>query len=521
MATKPTDPAAPNNGIQSISRRTFGAGLAGATALGLLGIPPAEAQTRKRGGTIRVAFVGSPVKLDPQVSIGAEEWAMLRGVYDSLVWTDETLSPKPELAVSWESTPDAMNWTFKLRKGVKFHHGRELDADDVVYTFNRILNPATASPARSVFSMVDRVEKVDPLTVRFVLKTPFAEFPQQVGGSFQAKIVPRDVADLNKSPTGTGPFKLTEFVPGDHTTLVRNDAYWRDGEPYLDSVRFVYLPEEAAHVAGMLSGDLDMAWWPSAEVLPIYQTNKDITISVAQSYGYQSIVMRVDTPPFDKPEVRRAFRLMCNRESLKKTAVGNLNVPVSNDHPVPPWSPMYIEQKPLGQDIELAKKLMSDAGYKDGLDIEMMAWTGRAGLVQAALGFQDMAKRANVRIRVNTVPADIFLSKYWMKHNFFVTNWNGRTTLYEMMALAHQSNSTWNESQWKPKGMDELIEQLRREQNEAKRKVVFADIQKMFIDDSPSIIAYHRPSVVAYRKNMRDFVPHPTGWLDFRRTWLA
>jgi peptide/nickel transport system substrate-binding protein len=102
-----------------------------------------------------------------------------------------------------------------------------------------------------------------------------------------------------------------------------------------------------------------------------------------------------------------------------------------------------------------------------------------------------------------------------------VTNWNGRTTLYEMMALAHQSNSTWNESQWKPKGMDELIEQLRREQNEAKRKAVFADIQKMFIDDSPSIIAYHRPSVVAYRKNMRDFVPHPTGWLDFRRTWLA
>src|ERR1700687_4844944 len=244
MATKPTDPAAPSNRIQSISRRTFGVGLAGATVLGLLGIPPVKAQTRKRGGTIRVAFVGSPVKLDPQVSIGAEEWGMLRGVYDSLVWTDETLSPKPELAVAWESTPDAMNWTFKLRKGVKFHHGRELDADDVVYAFNRILNPATASPARSVFSMVDRIEKVDPLTVRFVLKTPFAEFPQQVGGSFQAKIVPRDVADLNKNPTGTGPFKLTEFVPGDHTTLVRNDAFGREGEPYLDSVRFVYLPEE-------------------------------------------------------------------------------------------------------------------------------------------------------------------------------------------------------------------------------------------------------------------------------------
>ena len=521
MTTQPIDRVASIDDIQSISRRNFGAGLAGATALGLIGIPSAEAQTPKRGGTVRVAFVGSPVRLDPHIAAGSEEWAMLRSVYDSLVWTDHTLSPKPELAESWEASPDARVWTFKLRKGVKFHHGRELDADDVVYTFTRILNPATASPARSVFSMVDKIEKVDPLVVRFTLKSPYAEFAQLVGGSFQAKIAPRDVPDLNKNPTGTGPFKLTEFVPGDHVTLVRNDAYWKSGQPYLDGVRIVYLPEEAAHVAGMFSGDLDMTWWPSAEVIPIYETNKDITVSVAQSFGYQPIVMRVDQPPFDKPEVRRAFRLICNRESLKTTSVGNLKVPVSNDHPIPPFSPLYMEQKPLAQDIDTAKKLLADAGYKDGLDIEMMAWTGRAGLVQEALGFQDMAKKANVRIRVNTVPSDIFLSKYWLKHNFFVTNWNGRTTLYEMLALTYQSDATWNESQWKSKAMDDLIELVRREQDETKRKAVFAEIQKMFIADSPVIIAYHRPSVTAYRKHLRDFVPHPSGWLDFRTTWLA
>ena len=510
-----------NGRILPVTRRSFGKGLAGIAALGALGIRSGEAQTRKRGGTIRVAYVGSPVKLDPHVATGSEEWSMLRAVYDNLVWTDETLSPKPELAESWESTPDAKVWTFKLRKGVKFHHGRELDADDVVFTFNRIFNPATASPARSVFSMVEKVEKVDPLVVRFSLKSPFAEFAQLVGGSFQAKIAPRDVADLNKTPTGTGPFKLTEFVPGDHVTLVRNDAYWRSGEPYLDQIRIVYLPEEAAHVAGLMTGDLDMSWWPSAEVIPIYQANRDITVSIAQSYGYQPIIMRVDQPPFNKPEVRRAFRLICNRDSLRKIAVGNLDVPVSNDHPIPPFSPMYMEQKPLAQDIETAKKLLSDAGYKDGMDIEMMAWTGRAGLVQAALGFQDMAKRANVRISVNTVPADIFLSKYWLKHNFFVTNWNGRTTLYEMLALAYQSDAQWNESQWKSKAIDDLIEGVRREQEPAKRKAVFAEIQKMFIEDSPAIIAYHRPSVMAYRKHLKDFVPHPSGWLDFRTTWLG
>src|SRR5262249_49942367 len=161
-----------------------------------------------------------------------------------------------------------------------------MDADDVVYSFKRILDPATASPARAVFSMVESIEKVDTLVVRFKLKSPFAEFPELVGGSFQAKIAPRDVQDLNKTPTGTGPFKLTEFAPGQHVLLVRHDAYWREGEPYLDQVQMVYLPEEASHVAGLTSGNLDMTWFPSGDVLPIYQSNPAIEVSVAQSYGY-------------------------------------------------------------------------------------------------------------------------------------------------------------------------------------------------------------------------------------------
>jgi peptide/nickel transport system substrate-binding protein len=512
-----------SDGTPMLTRRGFGTVAAGAAA-GFALLPMirvAAAQSPKRGGKISVAFVGSPVRLDPHVATGAEEWALLRSVYDSLVFADQNLALHPELAERWESSPDSTVWTFFLRKGVKFHHGREMDADDVVFSYQRILNPETASPARSVFSMVDRVEKLDSYTVKFTLKSPFAEFADLTAGSFQAKIAPRDVGDLAKSPTGTGPFKFKEFIPGDHVTLLRNDAYWKNGEPYLDEVRFVYLPEEGAHVAGMLTGSLDMTWWPSGDVLPIYQAASSIQVSIAQSYGYQPIVMRVDQPPFDKPELRRAFRFICDRPQLTRVAVGNLDLPVSNDHPIPPFSPMYMEQEVGKHDIEEAKKLLADAGYKDGLELEMMAWTGRAGLVQAALAFQDMAKKANVLIRVNTVPADIFLSKYWLKHNFVITNWNGRTTLYEMLALAYASDAKWNESGWKTKQMDDLIEGVRREQEPAKRKAIFAEVQKMFIADGPVIVAYHRPSVVAMRKQIQGFVPHPSGWLDFRTTWLA
>lgn len=506
-----------------ITRRQLNHGLLGTVAA--LGLAPlarsAHAQSPKRGGRITVAFVGSPVKLDPHTATGAEEWGLLRAVYDSLVYADEKLQPQPELAERWEGSPDSTQWTFFLRKGVKFHHGREMDADDVVFSYKRILDPEVASPARAAFSMVSEVEKLDDHTVRFTLSSPFAEFPHLCGGSFQAKIAPRDISDLGQTPSGTGPFKLAEFVPGGHATLTRNEAYWRNGEPWVDEVRVAFLPEEATHVAGIMAGTLDMTWWPSGELLPVYQANPDVRIAVAQSYGYQPIVMRVDQPPFDNPDVRKAFRLICNREALKRVVLGNLDVPVSNDHPIPPFSPMYMEQTPLAQDLDTAKQLLSDAGYKDGMDIEMMAWTGRGGLVQSALAFQDMAKKVDVRIQVNTVPADIFLSKYWLKHNFFVTNWNGRTTLYEMLALAYLSDAKWNESGWKSKDMDGLIDGVRREPDEAKRRQIFADIQAMFLSEGPTIIAYHRPSVTVYRKHIQGFIPHPTGWLDFRTTWLA
>ena len=154
--------------MTDITRRSFGKTLVGSAAALSLGVSvrPVFAQPLpKRGGKISVAFIGSPVKLDPHVAAGSEEWTLLRSVYDNLVFVDEKLAPKPELAERWEASPDSTEWTFYLRKGVKFHHGREMDADDVIYSYQRILNPEIASPARSVFSMIERIDKLDSYTV--------------------------------------------------------------------------------------------------------------------------------------------------------------------------------------------------------------------------------------------------------------------------------------------------------------------------------------------------------------------
>lgn len=169
----------------------------------------------------------------------------------------------------------------------------------------------------------------------------------------------------------------------------------------------------------------------------------------------------------------------------------------------------------------MAKALLAEAGYKGGMDIEMISWTGRAGLVQSALAFQDMAKKADVRIVLKTVPSDVFLSKYWLKHNFFVTNWSARTTLYELLAIAYTSKAKWNESHWNSPELDNLIDATRTERQEEKRKEVFAEIQRKFLDEGPVIVPYHRPRVTALRKNVKGFQPHPSAWVDLRTAWLS
>lgn len=511
--------------MENITRRKFlgvgvGAGLTMAAAK--FGTPSnlAEAQVPRRGGTLRVALSGAPTKLDPPTFLGIDDFVLGRSLYDSLTFVDHNLVPRPELAESWEASPDPRTWIFHLRRGVRFHHNREMDADDVVYTYRRILDPKTASPARVSLSVIEKVEKLDKYTVRFVLNIPYADLPVLLGGNFHAKIIPHDRSDLDKNPSGTGPFKLKEFVPGDRTTLVRNDAYWQADRPYLDEVRYLYMPEMASQVAGVIGGTLDMIHTPSAEVFPILESNPSVKVLTVASNAYQPIVMRMDRAPFNDNRVRLALKYCVDRAAMNRIVLRG-HGSLGNDHPIPPTSEYWTDMGIRPRDIAKAKELLADAGYSNGLDLELFAWTGRPGLVEQALTFQDMVKPANIRIQVRTLPSDVFLSKYYLKVDFFLSHWNARAALDELLFIAYHSKAKWNESYWIDPDLDRLLESGRAELDFQKRKAFYAQIQKKFIEEGPVIIAYHRPRVTAMRKNVIGFQPHPSGWSDLRSVWLG
>src|SRR5204862_322709 len=242
----------------SASRRAFlrVAGLAtGAAAIPIVNPISVLAQSEKQGGLLRVSVTFGLSTINPIMHISGAEWTATKWMYNNLTRLNAKRELVPDLAESWTAADGAKVWTFKVRQGVRFHHGRELTADDVVATFTTLLDPKTASPYRGEVGPIDRVEAVDKSTVRFTMKAPFSVFPAVVTVP-NARIVAReglaDMKALAAREFGTGPFKLKDFVPGDHVTVERFADYFRKGEPYLDGVTLRVFPDPATELTAVV-----------------------------------------------------------------------------------------------------------------------------------------------------------------------------------------------------------------------------------------------------------------------------
>src|SRR6185437_16149113 len=210
--------------------------------------------------TLRVAIPSNLNTLDPAKTKLGEEYILNFLLFGGLTEINASGAVIPDLALTWTPDADQKVWRFTLRKGVKFHNGREMDANDVKATFDRILDPATGSVARAVFDIVDKVEVVEKYTVVFRLKIPYSGFPEVVSDR-QARIVPKDQIDtLASTPIGTGPFKFKSWLPGDRVEIVKNPDYYVAGVPRLDGVLFRIMPESAAEVAALQTGAIDLVW---------------------------------------------------------------------------------------------------------------------------------------------------------------------------------------------------------------------------------------------------------------------
>lgn len=474
----------------------------------------------KQGGTLRVAIAADNNTLDPAMTLSGADREFTMTTYDNLVLRQHDLSLKPMLATSWEPSADLTSYTFKLREGVKFHHGKKFNADDVVFTFKRLLDEATGSPARSALSSIKDVVKIDDLTVRFDTKSPDA-FLADTLSLYQGRILPSDI-DPSRFATeefGTGPFIMEEYIPGERAVFNRNPDYWEDGRPYLDKVIFYYMPEPETRLEALKTGSIDVIHELPAVAVDVLSANPGTTYSEAASSAYLNLALDIAQEPFTDKRVRQAFQSALDREAVQKAALFGRGI-IGNDTTIPPTDPHYDSSQPIpAYDIEKSKKLLAEAGYPDGIDITLHTSTVTGGMVEMAVAFKESAAPAGIRVEINRAPEDAYWSKVWMTEAFTTVGWNGRNP-DQALSIVYLSDADWNETNFKNPEFDALVIKARGETDVAARKKIYAETQSILIDDASRLIPVFRPIFIGLSDKVRGVDAHPNNWLIVSQGWL-
>ncbi|MBX3011222.1 MAG: ABC transporter substrate-binding protein [Caldilineaceae bacterium] len=484
--------------------------------------PNAPAVVTAAPRRLRIALAALPNSLDPAKFEIIEAYPFGAAVYDALTWVDAALAAQPMLASHWEVSADQRSWLFRLRPDVTFHHGTILTAADVVYTFKRLLDPTINSVLQPILRFVESVEAVDDQTVHFQLTAPNPDLPLLLAAP-QARILAHDypAEQLLTRPSGTGPFLFEELVVGERIGYVRNPNYWAAPEIYLEELHHIVIADFAAQVTALLQDEVDLLLDVPSTAIAALTEYPDTVVAEVASGRYQNLVMRVNEPIFADVRVRQALKACTDRATLQQHILQGRGE-VGHDQPVAALSPFFAEVPATPYDPEAARRLLNEAGYPNGLQLQLITGAAAAGMVELAYAFQAMARPAGIEIEVVEVkvPTEIYLSEYWGRVPFYVSFSEFRPSAYETFAVAYHSWSPWNESGWSSAQLDQLLDQAHSATTPARRKTLYQQAEALLAEEGAVIIPYFLPIFSARRSNVQGFQPHPAGWVDLRGVQL-
>jgi peptide/nickel transport system substrate-binding protein len=466
-----------------------------------------------------VATINSNVNnLYPAKGTTAEEYNFAVLVFNGLVRITEDLKIEPELAESWTANADATEWTFRLRKGVRFHHGKEFKAEDVVHTFALIADPNVASRAKSTADMVKSIETIDDHTVKFILKEPYGAWPDMLIER-QLKIVPADRTpqQLATEPVGTGPFVFESYTPGDKVVVRKNADYWEKGEPRLDRVILRIMPEDAAKVAAFSAGDVDLIWNLPLEAIEQLQGMPGVTVDSKPTGTWDGFVLNNKEKPFDDVRVRRAILKALDKRQLVKFAVFGHGAPTHS--PIPPNHPFFRKDIGFEPDIAGAKKLLAEAGYPKGFSITLHAPVGRPTRERAAVALQQMLKAINVNVKIERVPYSRWGATIAGKAPFYMDGYLSRPTIDTATYPWFHSSGSWNTRMWhfKSERIDRVLDEARRTTDQNKLRSLYGEFQQYVVEDVPGVVMYVIDFATAYKSELKGYTTHPYLWMDLRK----
>lgn len=518
--------------IKSIVKKTAAVILA-ATVLfsGFSAFNTAEAaragfDPKKVGGKVTISFSTDANKLLAGTTTDAYSARVQALIYDSLVATDQQGKIIPSVATKWDVTSDGKQYTFYLRKDVKFHDGKPLTADDVIFTYDILSNKDSIYSYKSNFDLIDKVEKIDNYTIRVKLKDRDVFFLYNFSfGILPKHLLPKGVDDFNnntklhRNPIGSGPFKFKEWKTAERIVLTANKDYW-DGRPYMDEVIFKILPDTNTEVINLLKGNTDFLESVQAKSIQEVTKDKDLKVMKYDRASFNFIGWNMLDPIFSDTKVRQALTYALDRKTLLEKL--NLNNGTLASGPFPPQLSMYDKNiKPYPYDVNKANQLLDQAGWKMGsdgyrvkngkvLEFEFSYPSSSKLSTDVAKQAQQMWKKIGVKATPRAYDFQIMLEKMDARElQMWIMAWNLGVD-GDQYGLWHSSEAPdtkngkegLNSSQVNDPRVDKILEQYRVEPDAKKRDELYKQLHKIMNEEQYNLFLWYPKGTAGMNKKL-------------------
>ena len=491
---------------RKIGRRDF---MATAIALGLSTTAASSVFNKawaaaKKGGRLRIGLTGGATgdTLDPGLILDAYminvQFGQLRNNLTEVSPNGELI---PELAESWDSSPDAKTWTFKIRQGVEFHNGKTLDSQDVVDSLRHHLAEDSKSAAKGILGGIESVNSDGKYGVTVELKGGDADFPFLMS-DYHLNICPStgDGAIDWESGIGTGGYILVDNDPGVRTFTKRNPNYWKEGMAHFDEVEVLQIADPNARLNALRTKVVDCISNVDPKIVTRLERVPGILIRSVTGNKQITLPMRTDTAPFDNNDVRLAIKHIIKREEWFDKIIFGYGE-IGNDNPIGPANIYRATTEELPQrmyDPDKAKYHLKQAGM-DNLQIKFHAAdTGFAGAINAGQLMRESARPAGIDIEVVREPDDGYWSNVWMQKAFSACYWSGRPTENWIFSQIYAADASWNDTYWKHNRFNELLLQGRSELDTTKRREIYVEMQRIIHNEGGVCLPLFQSDTMAH-----------------------
>lgn len=448
------------------------------------------ATAAKPGGHLGVGSNGGATvdTFHPWKAIGTDHVTnAILATYDTLTESGPDGSAQPSIAESWDVSSDGKKWAFKLRKGVEFHNGKSLTADDVVYSLGLHASESnTFAEGKAIIENLETLKADGPDTVVMVQKEVNFDLPVHLT-SF-GFIIGQEGAENWDDGVGTGPYKKEHFEPGVSYKGMKARNFYRDDQGYFDSIEILNIADTPTRTSALRTGSVDVIGDPDPDTARLLDKLDGFSVLDVPGTQHYTTAMRTDMDPLSNNHLRMAVKYGIKREEILDKVFGGFGY-VGNDIPIGKGQQFYNDTLPQREyDLDKAKWHIKQAGLSS-VSLEVAASDGAfGGSVDAAVLMKESMAPAGIDVTVNRAPADGYWSDIWLKHPWCFVYWNGRPTIDWMLSTSYVSTSSWNDTYFKNDRFDSLLTMARAEADETKRRAMYHEAQELLHNEGGTTV---------------------------------